>query len=82
MGFIEEADVRRVLEDNGMVDEIVKELVSNPAVLDELAEDVADELEDLLEDDPSFRRQIVEAATSNPNFKASVIKKLVEEMSD
>ena len=50
--------------------------------MSELAEDVADELEDLLEDDPSFRQKIVEAATTNSQFKTQVIRKLVEEISD
>jgi len=82
MGFIEEADVRRMLKDDGLVDEIISSLVSDPRVLSELAEDVADELEDLLEDDPTFRRKIVEAAISNPEFKKNVLDSLVAEMSD
>lgn len=82
MGFIEEADVRQMLKEDGLVDEIVSALVQDPKVLAELAEDVADELEDLLEDDPTFRKKIIEAATTNPAFKQNVIDALVAEISD
>ncbi|MCH7732538.1 MAG: hypothetical protein IIB44_08505 [Candidatus Marinimicrobia bacterium] len=82
MGFIEESDVRQMLSDETLVDEIITALVSDPGVLKELAEDVADELEDLLEEDPNFRKKIVEEAISNPEFKKSVIQQLVAEMTD
>ncbi len=82
MGFIEESDVRQMLKEDGLVDEIVSSLVEDPKVLAELADDVADELEDLLEDDPTFRKKIIEAATANPVFKQNVIDALVAEISD
>lgn len=82
MGFIEESDVRQMLTDETLVDDIITGLVNDPDVLQELAEDVADELEDLLEDDPTFRKKIVDAAISNPDFKKSVIQELISEMRD
>lgn len=82
MGFVEESDVRQLLNDESLVDDIIAALVSDPKVLQELAEDVADELEDLLEDDPMFRKKIVDEAISNPEFKKSVIQQLISEMTD
>ena len=82
MGFIEESDVRQMLKEDGLVDEIVSSLVEDPKVLAELADDIADELEDLLEDDPTFRKKIIEAATANPTFKQNVIDALVADISD
>lgn len=82
MGFVEESDVRQLLTDETLVDDIITGLVNDPDVLQELAEDVADELEDLLEDDPTFRKKIVDAAISNPDFKKSVIQELISEMRD
>lgn len=82
MSWIQEADARQMLDNNGIVDEIVAALVSEETVFQELADDVAEELEDILEDDPTFRNKIVEAATSNPEFKESVITHVVAQMAD
>lgn len=82
MGFVEESDVRQLLTDETLVDDIIAALVNDPNVLQELAEDVADELEDLLEEDPTFRKKIVDEAISNPEFKKSVIQQLISEMAD
>ena len=82
MGFVEESDVRQLLTDETLVDDIIAALVNDPNVLQELAEDVADELEDLLEEDPTFRKKIVDEAISNPEFKKSVIQQLITEMAD
>ena len=40
MGFIEESDVRQMLSDETLVDEIITALVSDPGVLKELAHDI------------------------------------------
>lgn len=50
--------------------------------VNELAEDIADELSEQMEDDPELRRKIVDAAVANPEFKKRIVKKLVEELSD
>ena len=51
MGYVEETDVRTMLQDQSRVDEIIPAAVEDSEAMSELAEDVADELEDLLEDD-------------------------------
>ncbi len=82
MGFVQETDVRSMLKDQSLIDEIIQAAVEDAEAMSELAEDVADELEDVLENDPSFRRKIVEAAISNAQFRTQVITKLVEEIGD
>lgn len=82
MGFFEENDVREILSDEALIDDIIGALVNDPEVLKGLAEDVAEELEDLLEADPNFRKKILAKATSNPEFKNNIIKELVAEMTD
>ena len=82
MGFVQETDVRKMLEDKTLVNNIVKAMVQDPTVLSGLAEDVADELEELLEGDPSFRQKIVAAATTDPKFKSQVIRNVVKEITD
>jgi len=51
MGYVEETDVRTMLQDQSRVEEVIQAAVEDPEALSELAEDRADELEDLLEDD-------------------------------
>lgn len=55
---------------------------SEVSEVNELAEDIADELSEQMEDDPELRRKIVDAAVANPEFKKRIVKKLVEELSD
>ena len=78
MGFVQETDVRTLLQNKTLMDKIIQAVAKAPEVMSELAEDVAE----LLEDDPSYRRNFLKAAKSNPQFKTRVIRKLVEEISD
>jgi len=82
MGFIEEDDVKTLVQDEKMVAEIVKALVEDPLVLRELANDVASELEDLIEDDMTFKKKLIAAAVATPEFKKRVIRSLIEEIAD
>ncbi len=78
MGFVQETDVRTLLQDKTLVNNIIQAVAKAPEVMSELAEDVVDELEK----DVGFRKKIVAAATSTPKFKTQVIKTLVEEITD
>ena len=82
MGMVAEADVRTLLQDQSFIDDIVTKVIADPKVLDELAEDIADELEDILEDDPTFKQKVIEAAMTSPEFKQRVVTELIREMSD
>ncbi len=82
MGFVQETNVRTLLQKKTLVNKIIQAVAKAPEVMSELAEDVADEIEDLLEGDPGYRRKFLKAAKSNPQFKTQVIRKLVEEISD
>ncbi|MBS1259516.1 MAG: hypothetical protein MAG551_02588 [Candidatus Scalindua arabica] len=82
MGWINKEQARQMLEDESLVDEIVAAVVSDKKVLQELAEDVADELEDILEDDPTFRGKVIEVASADPAFKKSVTEELIAQMAD
>ena len=41
---IEKSDVRRLLEDEELAEDVVKAIIDDPDALEELAEDVAEEL--------------------------------------
>jgi hypothetical protein len=79
---VNESDVRQLLQDPALVEEIARGVMEDPDALGELAEDIADELSDVLEDDPAFRAKIIQSAMGNKTFKDRLVKKLVEEMSD
>ena len=84
MGIIEidKADVRKLLQNPELVEEIAKGVMEDQSALDDLAEDIADELSDVLEDDPDFRAKIIQSAMSNEAFKNRLVKKLVAEFGD
>ena len=78
MGFIQESDVGKLLQDPGLMDDVVKALVADSETMDTLADDIADKLQDALEDDPDMRKRVVEAAVSNEAFKRKIINKLID----
>ena len=81
MGFIDTADVKKLLEDPTLVSDIAKAVVEDEGAMDDLADDIADELEDVLEDSSELKKQIVEAAMASPNFKKKLIKELIDDIS-
>ena len=82
MSIADKAEVRKLLQDPTLIDEITKSVLENPSALNDLADDIAGELSDVLEDDPDFRSKIIQAAMGNEAFKSRLVKKLAEEVAD
>ena len=82
MSFVDKADVRKLLQDPTLVEEISKSVLENPAALKDLADNIADELSDVLDDDPDFKSKIIQAAMGNETFKSRLVRKLAEEVAD
>ena len=83
MGYdMSEKEVTTFLKDKRLIGEVVKRVVSNRETLDELAEDIADDLSDAIENDPTIKKQIVAAAMKDPRFKEKVVQELAKELSD
>lgn len=82
MSLADKVEVQKLLEDPTLVDDISKSVLENPAALKNLADDIADELSDVLEDDPDFRSKIIQAAMGNETFKSRLVQKLAEEIAD
>ena len=80
MGLIQESDVGMLFKDKALMDEIVAGLVSDPDTMDQLAEDIADKVQDALEDDSDMRQRLLTAAVSNDVFKRKLISKLIDEL--
>ena len=75
-------EISTFLQDEEFTNEVIKQAVANPEVVEDLAEDIADELSGLMEDDPQFRHRLVTEALKRDEFKQQVIDKLVEEIND
>ena len=45
MGFIQESDVQRLMQDESLMSEIASALVENPDAMEDLADDIADKLD-------------------------------------
>ena len=80
MGFIKEADVQMLMQDQDFMAEIAKAIVEDPETMDNLADDIADKLDDLLEDDANLKNQIVDAAVNNPEFRRRIVQKLADDL--
>ena len=80
MGFIQESDVQRLMQDESLMSEIASALVENPDAMEDLADDIADKLDDQMEDNPEVRRQIVDAAMGSASFKKRIVAKLVDDL--
>ncbi|MCH8281603.1 MAG: hypothetical protein J4O03_07525 [Chloroflexi bacterium] len=80
MGLIQESDVSRLMQDQGLMDSLITGLVEDSATMDSLADDIADKVQDALEDDSDMRQRLVSAAVANEAFKRKLINKLIEEL--
>ena len=81
MGFINEADVQRLMQNEELMAEVAKAIIEDPDTMDSLADDIADKLDDALEDSLELKNQIVAAAVSNPKFKTRLAQKLTRSLS-
>ena len=81
MGLIQESDVERLLRDEKLMDQVAAGLVEDSQTMDTLADDIADKVQDAMEDDPELRQRIISAAISNEAFKKRLVAKLINELS-
>ena len=80
MGFIKDADIEKLMQNDELINEVAKGLVENPDTLDSLVDDIAEKLEDELDTNSVLRQKVVEAAVSNEQFRKKVVAKLADEL--
>ena len=81
MGFLQEGDAEKFLKSSKIVDEIVNNVVKDPRMVNDLADEVADQLEDLIEEDGGLMNKILSAASENKEFRNRVVKQLSTKLS-
>ena len=82
MDILNKGMEQKILRDWKSVEEVISRVVENPSVMEDLAENVADYLSDVLKDDRAFRQRVIDVATANQDFKKRVMKGLVDEIID
>lgn len=82
MDILNKGIAQKILRGGKSVEEVISRVVENPSVMEDLAENVADYLSDVLKDDRAFRQRVIDVATANQGFKKRVMKGLVDEIID
>ena len=73
---VSKADVRGLLEGKGWLKEYVSEASSDPDALEDLADDIVD----AIEDDPSLVRKVLKATKKDTGFNRLLVKVLADEL--
>ena len=81
MGFIKDSDIERLMQNEDLITDVAKGLVEDPDTMDSLVSDIADKLEDELDNNTALRQKIVDAAVANEQFRKKVVAKLAGELS-
>ena len=80
MGFITSADIERLMQNDELINDVAKGLVEDPEAMDSLVSDIAEKLEDELDNNSVLRQKIVDAAVANEGFRKKVVAKLADEL--
>ncbi len=81
MGFdINKLDVQKSVQHKKWMGGVIKRVARDPEAMDDLAKQVGDKLGDVLEEDPNFKKKIIDAALASPEFKKRIVVKLIKEL--
>ena len=75
-------EISSLFQDEEFVNAVIEQAVEQPEVMENLAEEIAGELSDMMEDDPQLQRRLVSQALKTDGFKQQVIENLIAEISD
>ena len=81
MDWVRKRDVAGLLDDETFIEPLIKAFLGDPDLQAQLAEEVADGLEELLDDDARFRQRIADEFLSDPANKRAVIHQLADNLS-
>ena len=78
---IEKDDVLKLLQDKELMDAVIQRVAKDPDTIGSLAKETADKFFDVIENDPAFKKKLIDTAISSEEFKKKIIEELVEELS-
>ncbi len=78
MELIQERDLAELLQNHELMDHVVSGLAEE--TMDTLAGDIADKMEDALEDDSDLRQRLLNAAVDNEAFRQKLVSRIIEEL--
>ena len=81
MDWVAARDVAGLLDDESFVDGVIEAILSDSALRTEVIEQVANALEDLVDDDPRIHQRMAAAFLSDPARKREVIHQLADNLS-
>lgn len=82
MGLIKDSDVGNVLADEEFMQQVVSGIVEDPSTMDALVDDIADNVQDALENDADLRQRLISTAMNNEVFKQKLVEKIIQELED
>ena len=71
---------KKIFRDAGLLDEVVIGVARNKDHTKKLAADIADEISAIIEEDPDFKRRVLEASILSPKLEREVLKKIREKI--
>ena len=80
MGPIRESDVAKLLQNPESMDHVVSGLAEDSRTMDTLAGDIADKIQDVLEDDSDLRQRVLNSAVAYEAFKKKLVNRIIEEL--
>ena len=76
-GFLTDEDIAGLLENQEFMEEVVVAITEDSEIMADVAEVVAESLEDAIKDDAAIRGKLIEGAMASPEFKKRIARKLV-----
>lgn len=80
MGWISTGEGTGLLDDQSFVEPLIEAILSDSELSEEVIEQVADALEDMVDDDPRFQQQLAKMFLSDPARKCEVIHRLANNL--
>ena len=80
MGLLEDGTAAKILQDPKIADDIALRLSSDPEVVAELADELADVLEDAIKEDDGLRQKILLSMSGNVTFRRRLLQEVSKKL--
>ena len=80
MGLKQERHLAKLWQNHELMDHFVSGLVEDSQTMDILAGDIADKIQDALENDSDLRQSLLNFSVANETFKKKLINRIIEEL--